>query len=388
MWQAVVYSGISLACAMRILFVFGTLELGGSERQALLLARHLASEQGVHVEVWGFEGPGQVSSLCEEYGVPWRVVPLPWSRNRIGTVKKLAEFAWELRRCGADVILPYTIFPNVVCGLVWRWTGARLCIWNQRDEGIGHVPQRVRRFAARMVPLFISNSGHGADFLIRTLGVDAGRIKVIHNGVELAKPLLDRRAWRERLEVGEDAFLACMVASLTAFKDHRTLLLAWRKVTENSNMRDQRKILLLAGRFDNTYDSLKVLAQDLELGESVRFLGKVEDIPGLLAAVDLGVFSSLSEGLPNGVLECMASGLAVAGTDIPGIRDAVGPAGYAFLAPPGDAEALANRIVRLATDRNLRADIAAVNRRRIETEFSPNLMCQETVALVRGRLGS
>ena len=66
---------------------------------------------------------------------------------------------------------------------------------------------------------------------------------------------------------------------------------------------------MLAGRFDSKYDDLLALTTDLKLQENIIFLGWVDDIPGLLSAVDICVFSSLTEGSPNGVLESMAAGL-------------------------------------------------------------------------------
>lgn len=366
----------------RLIIVLGSLELGGSERQALLLARYLIREQSAHVQIWGFNSPGQTARLCEEYGIPWRIVPLQWSSKPVRRLKGLARFAWTLRRARPDVILPYTMFPNVMCGLTWRWTGARLCVWNQRDGGVERMGERIERWATSQTPWFVSNSQHGAEFMVQTLGVKPDRIWVIRNGIELAKPESDRTEWRSQLEVHDDCFLACMVANLSAFKDHATLLKAWRKVVDRLDAVGRQAVLLLAGRFDHTRELLKALAYDLELGRCVRFLGKVDDVSGLLSSVDLGVFSSRLEGCPNGVLECMAAGLAVAGTDIPGIREAVGPNGYPFLAPPGDAEALADRIVELAVNQELRAELGTANRHRIEMEFSPHRMCEEMVDLL------
>jgi glycosyltransferase involved in cell wall biosynthesis len=93
----------------------------------------------------------------------------------------------------------------------------------------------------------------------------------------------------------------------------------------------------------------------------LRVLGDVDDVSGLLGAVDLAVFSSRSECLGRGATEPMFAGLAVAGTDIPGIREAVGEAGESFLAAPGDAAGLAEAILRLAGDPDLRARVGAAN---------------------------
>lgn len=372
---------------MRVLIVLGPLELGGSERQALLFARYLKKEQHADVRVWGTMGaPGRLATLCDEYEIPWRIVPLPWVAGRLNRPKKLVALALRLRRARPDVILPYMEMPNLACGLVWRWTGARLCVWNQRDDGIARIGTRYESFAIRSTPLFIANSTQGAEHLVMTRGVPAKRVRIVHNGIELAPPVADRAEWRRRLGISDDCFAACMVANLTHYKDHVTLLRAWQLAGEHLKTEGRTSVLLLAGRFDTRYESLKALAADLGLEGSVRFLGQVIDVSGLLSASDAGVLCSNSEGSSNSVLEYMAARLAVAGTDIPSMREALSMENHAFLAPPGDAEVLAARILELSADKELRARLGVANRRRAETEFSPRRMCEETVEVITSGL--
>jgi glycosyltransferase involved in cell wall biosynthesis len=381
--------GAPLLAGARVVIIIGPFEVGGAERQAILLARQLVGEQKAEVEVWGHGEPGPASELCEEHGVAWRSVPLPvpWSRGRLTQLRRLARFALLLRRAKPDVLLPFMFFQSVACGIVWRLTGARVCVWNQRDEGRDRLGS-WEKLAARLTPYFIANSGHGAEFLVEKVGAPRERVRVVHNGVAPAPPQRDRAAWRGELGVGDDCFLACMAANLQQFKDHATLLKAWRVVVERLKAEGRDAALLLAGRFDETATSLKALAYDLGLCGSVRFLGGVKDISGLLGAVDLGVHSSVNEGCPNAVLECMAAGLAVAGTDYSGIREAVGPQGYPFLAPPRDAAALARVIVALALDGEARARAGAANRLRIESEFSPRGMYRETLSVIAEAMGN
>ena len=61
----------------RVVLVFDSLELGGAERQGLLLAHHLAREDGAAVQVWGFDRPGALTAHCDALDIPWRVVPAP-----------------------------------------------------------------------------------------------------------------------------------------------------------------------------------------------------------------------------------------------------------------------------------------------------------------------
>ena len=131
--------------------------LGGAERSALEVARHLRDEEGAHVEVLAFTAEdGRYRESVEELGIPWHVFPLTWHGGRIAKARSLAGLALRLRRLRPDVLLPYTSRPNVLCGLVWRVAGASLCVWNQQDL----VPpkkfsQPLMRQAARMTPLLI-----------------------------------------------------------------------------------------------------------------------------------------------------------------------------------------------------------------------------------------
>ncbi len=368
----------------RFIIVLGSLELGGSERQALHLAKYLRDEHQGEVEVWGFGDPGLAAAYCDATRIPWRVVPFEWPHRRVHKLRNLASLALALRRARPDVILPYGMWPNVACGLVWRSTGARLCVWNQRDLGLFRMERCAESWAIRQTPLFVSNSRQGATFLAAEFGVNLAKIRIIHNGIELSPPALDRMTWRRKLDLSETCFVGCMVANITTRKDHATLLKAWRRVVDSLRASGQRPVLLLAGAFpeSGTALSLKGLVYDLRLCDGVQFLGQVQDVSGLLNVVDLGVFSSKLEGCPNGVLECMAAGLAVVGTDIEGIREAVGPDGLPFLAPPENAELLADQIHRLATNPALRAELSVKNRGRIDREFSLRSMCEATIAWI------
>ena len=366
----------------RIVFVLGNLELGGAERQALILARYLSEQEQAEVEVWGFNKSGPIADICEAHGLAWRVVPYPFSKSRFSRLKALVAVGRALRGARPDILLPYTFGPNLVCGLVWKWTGARGCVWNQRDAGIVPFTSPSVPWAIKWTPLFISNSEAGAQFLTGKLGVEAARVTVIPNGIETVAPAFDRRVWRERLAVDDRCFVACMVANLHANKDHATLLHAWRRVVNEFSANGRTALLVLAGRHDGAYESLATLAAELRINDSVRFAGPVTDVSGLLSAVDVSVFSSRSEGCPNAVLESMAAGLPVAATDVEGVREVLGPGAAPFLTPAGDADTLAEVLLRMANDPDLCARAGYENRERIRRNYESPRMCKETAALL------
>ncbi|MDX6435584.1 MAG: hypothetical protein QOK34_418, partial [Gaiellaceae bacterium] len=246
----------------------------------------------------------------------------------------------------------YTTRPNVLCGLVWRFTGASVCVWNQRDLSVStkFSPDLVAR-AARRSSLFVANSVAGREYLVARLGVTPDRVRVVLDTIELSAPSRPRSEWRAQHELPEGMVVATMLAHFHHGKDHDTVLRAWRHVVDRVG---DGAVLLLAGRSAGTKDSAKALAYDLDLRSSVRFLEDVVDVAGLLAASDIGVLSSQSESAPNALLESMAAGLPVAATDVPGIREILPPEQTTSLAPPRDAEALANVLVQLIDDPNAR----------------------------------
>lgn len=371
--------------AKRILFLFGSLEMGGAERQGLLLARYLQEQKGAAVKVWGLGAArGAVADQCERWGIPWRAVPLHWGLRR--RLPHLIRLFWCLRMERPDILLSYTTVPNLAAALLWRRCGIRLCIWNQADAGLLLPPSLLHRQAISRVPHLIANAEGGRQYLLETFGLDPSRVCLIRNGVSLAPPVDDRRRWRERLGAADDTPVAVMVANLSRYKDHATLLQAWQHLLTRCTPA-QLPILALAGRFDDQADTLHQQAAQLGIDRQVRFLGTVADISGLLAAADLCVHSSPSEGLPNAVLEAMASGLAVVGSDIPGMREAVGCEGTAFLAPPGQPGPLADQLERLLGNQALRSGQGALMQRRAHEQFGLERMCRETVAFLEQWLG-
>ncbi|HEX8551482.1 MAG TPA: glycosyltransferase [Abditibacteriaceae bacterium] len=369
----------------RIFIVLGEFHMGGAERQALLLARYLRDIGGAHVEVWStrYEN-GRVSQECERFGLPWHLSVLKWKPNRFLLLKDLLLFAFSLRRAKPDVILPYVTFQNVVSGIAWRWTGAKTCIWSQREVGVMQLSAKNERLAVRKTPLFISNSALGAHYLVETLHADPEAVHIVHNGVDMDAPKDSRTEWQSRIGWSKEKFYACMIANFNESKDQITLVRAWRDVVDNQRP-GENAVLLFAGlkdgAYQQAYEKAYAVVKELNLEEHVLFLGSVDDVSGLLQVVDLGVFSSHSEGCPNGVLECMAQGLAVVGSDIPGVREAVGSE-YPFLAPARDASTFARLILQLQRDCNLRHATGKRNLKRIEDDFSPLRLYERTAALI------
>jgi glycosyltransferase involved in cell wall biosynthesis len=108
----------------------------------------------------------------------------------------------------------------------------------------------------------------------------------------------------------------------------------------------------------------------LGVDDSVEFSGEVPDVRPRLEDADVFVLSSLSEGMPVSILEAMAAGLPVVASAVPGLEEVVVEGETGFLAPPGDAAALAARLCQLVDDPALRISFGSAGRARAEERFS------------------
>ena len=361
---------------VRATVVLNWASLGGAERRALTIAHWLREEKGAQVEVLALTDlDGRAVEAAREVGIPWRRIGLAWSGGQLEKARDLGTLARALRAGRPDLLMPFCSLPNVLCGLVWRWSGAKTCIWHQADVSpFNRVRESTKHRAVRKTPVFVSNSEHGAEHLVEQWGAPRERIRVVRAGIDSPVPAASKADLRARLGIGADDFVAAMVAHFRKSKDHATLLHAWRLVVDELAAEGRRAVLLLAGESYPMGDAAKALAFDLRLDQGVRFVGVVSDVSGLVGASDMAVLSSFREGFPVSVLEAMVIGLPVAGSDIAGIREAVGPEGYPFLAAPGDPRALADAILVLERDSQLREQMGNANRERVVTHFSNEQM--------------
>lgn len=371
----------------RFLIVLGAFQgIGGAERQALILGRFLKREVGAQVTFVASHGGRLVEDKLDALGIEHLTIPFGDSRNPARNVRKIARLILTLRRQRPDFIIPFVTYNSKVIGLIWKLTGAQYAMWNQRDEGRDLYGSRLERFALRNVCDIVSNSYAGREGLAAKCGVNPEDVVIINNGIVVPDKKNVKPFWHRELGLPASTLLVAMIANLTRYKDHDTLLRAWKIVEERSAAADQPVALVLAGSYGKTADKLKVLSFDLRL-RNLYMPGSVNDVDQLIRESNLIVHSSRLEGCPNGVLEAMALGKPVVGTDIPGFRQAIGTRhAEQCMAAPGNVEELAERIFALLEDKDLRLEIGTANRKRIESEFSVEKMGFSFLSLIRDKM--
>ncbi len=232
----------------------------------------------------------------------------------------------------------------------------------------------------------------------RSAGIPPERIPEIPVGVdtELFRPLPDsdrdpeaRRRLRERLGLPPSGRLAVFVGAIMARKGVDTLVEAWPAVLAAV----PEAHLLLVGPRDLTPED-RLFREELDrridalgIRERVHFAGRVDGVETRLQAADLFVLPSLTEGLPNSLLEAMACAVPTLMTDLPGIaRDVIRSEEEGFLLPERTPEALAAAIADLLPDEERRRAMGAAGRKRILEAFSIAGRAERYAALYRSLL--
>lgn len=213
------------------------------------------------------------------------------------------------------------------------------------------MAQEIERWGGRVgTDHFHVNSEAVRAFAIEHLSISPSTITVVPRGrdPELYQPPSEhgRSTVRARLGVQPGEPLLLTVGRQEPQKGQRYLIDAFVQVLATE---PDAKLALVGGP-GAASDALNTRIEELGLSERIMLLGRRDDVPDLLAAADLFVLPSLWEGLPNVVIEAMATGLPVVATDIGPVREAVDPGRSAELAVPADPEDLARALLEVLAD--------------------------------------
>jgi glycosyltransferase involved in cell wall biosynthesis len=253
---------------------------------------------------------------------------------------------------------------------VRRSIGSRI-LWALPVEAIAAISEGVRDALARS-------------------GVDRARVRVVPSGIDLSPfdAPVDRAALRARLGMAPDVLVAIQASALAPHKSQTDLL----KAAAAARDRAPTLRIWIAGE-GSLRNALEAEHRALGLGTMVRFLGFREDVDDLLRAADLFVVSSYLEGMGTSTLDAMAAGLPVVATRVGGIPEIVSEETSGLLVPARDPEALADAMVRVAVDPELRARLGAGGKARVRS-FSADRTAEATrrvykkALAIRGRPGA
>jgi len=343
---------------MRIAFLtmyFPPRWLAGIELATYSLASELV-KRGHEVHV--FTSSEKKVYRQEQNGFTVHYLPYP---SRIPLLSLLAFFFrvyFQVRKVRPDVLH--------IQSLLWGWMGAVIraahhvpYVTNGHGDDI-YLDSRFKgpaiRFNLKHANAVIALTN---DMRRKVEEVYHRSVMVVPNGVHLE--MYQKEFPSARLELGltDDEEVITFVGGLRKVKGVDNLVKALKIIKEER----PRARLMIAGDGEER-DMLESLAIQLDLKDDVRFVGKIQNgqVPVILGASDLLALPSLSEGLPLVVLEALAAGLPVVSSKVGGLPDVITDGENGFLTEPGNPQDLAEKVIALLNDTDLRKEMSMSNR--------------------------
>lgn len=325
---------------------------------------------------------GAFTEQLEELALPFRslrdlVRPIHPAKD----LQALLELRKLLRDLRPDLVSLHSAKPSLLGSTAARTLGipalSTVHGWSFADAMPAvsrYVYASYERLAARLATAVVAVSHYDCDLARRYRITAKGGIRVIHNGMPD-----DPRRRHHDLASGPVRLL--MLGRHMPQKDHRTLFRALAKLQDKAWTID----LVGTGPDEGKH---KALARELGLAERVRFLGYRKDVPDLMARTDINVLVSNWEGLPRSIIEAMRAGLPTVASDVGGSREMVVDDVTGYLAPRGDADAVALHLSALIENREKRQILGANARRSFERSFTFDAMFDSTMAVYREILGT
>jgi glycosyltransferase involved in cell wall biosynthesis len=317
---------------------------------------------------------GVVGEKLEAAGVPVRALGMRERPADLGAIARLVRWLRETRPA---IVQTWLYHADLFGGVAARWAGGFPVVWNIRQSNLD--PRRERRttvwigrlnaLLSRRVPTRIVCCSESARQAHANLGYDADRLVVIPNGfdTEAFRPDPSSRA-SVRLEIGlsPDSLLIGQVARFDPQKDHGNFVEAARLLGQSH---PSVHFLLCGEGIDELNPTLRQWLDRSGIRDRCHLLGARDDIPRILAALDIASLSSAGEGSPNVLGEAMACGVPCVATDVGECAAIIGDTGR--VVPRRDPQALAaawRELTEAGPDKRRRLGTKA--RTRIESRFA------------------
>lgn len=366
-----------------IVFLTDQLGRGGAETQLVRIAVSL-HQRGWKVGVLSLFPGSDFQEELRAADIPHLTcepVRLPTNRPLV-PIRLTLQLIRNLRAWRPTTLICFSYHSDIAGRICGRLAGVPVIIGSLRTAFAKTTfREKVYRITEPLIDLTVSNSQAGIDYMVSRRVLTLRKTQVIPNGMFLSDfpSSASREEVRGELGVPPEAFLWIAVGTLNQAKDYPTMLEAAARCAQA----DPRFCLRVAGG-GAALDGLQADADARGLAEAVRFLGKRTDVARLLRAADAYVLSSAWEGLPNAVMEAMASGLPVVATDVGGVSDLIETGRSGRIVPPRDPGALAEGMLgMMALDAPARARMGALARERMADRFDQEHIAGQWEGLIQ-----
>jgi len=369
----------------KVFFLLDSLNVGGTETQAVELATRLDPER-YDVTLGCLRARGPLLEKLAGTAVSVREFYPKGGMDSVRGIYQMLRLAIFLRRGGFKIFHAHDLYANMLGIPAAVLARVPVIISSQRD--LAHLDlykTRRRVWVRRLQNLstaVLTNAGAVRDAVLAENHFAPEKVRIIYNGVDLEKFShgSQDRDWltpdetKDASGVQEKAKWIVLVGNmLTDVKGHPWLISAAAAITRE--FPETRFLLVGDGAQRKEFERQ---VAELGLDRHFLFLGRRNDVPRILACCDIGVLPSRAEGLPNAVLEYLATGLPTVASRVGGNAEILQNEKTGLLVPPEDSAALAEALLRLLRDPEFAARLGKNGREYVSSEFSVQRMIANT----------
>jgi len=375
-----------------ILHLSSSRVFGGAEEHVRTLLTHMDSDR-YHCAV-ALPAEGDFEQILASHGIVTHDVKFSskWDLGSLSALKRI------VRENGYAIVHSHNRREDLFAASAARATGVPAVTTIHDRINMDQQGRRVRNLSAwvyngvlrRSFAKIIAVSEATRLDVIEQTRVDDSKVVHVVNGVDLARleRALPPDAARERLDLPADAQLIGIIARVRGGnigkKGHRYLFEAFGRITE----RFSRARLVVVGEDEAARAFLGRLAQDAGITDRVTFLDYRADVVEVASAFDVLAVPSLFEGLPRALMDAMLLGKCVVASAVDGIAEIVEDGVNGLLAPPADAQALADALEKALADATLRERLGDAAQDTIRNRYSASMMAAGTADVYDALLGN
>lgn len=359
---------------LKVLHLIGDTDVGGAEMVLYNIVSRLPRGE-FDSRVVSLLPIGSIGHRLRAQGI--NVESLGLTRRVSAVPQALRGFARSVREYRPDVVQTWMYHADLLGGIAARCVSSAPVVWSVHHASLNrHTESRNTRMSAslcsrlsRTVPARIAVVSESARRVHEQAGYDSMRLTVIRNGFDVGAFRPDPAARvHVRTELGLAAHqrLIGLIGRFHPHKDHETFVRAASRIAPLA----PHALFVCAGA-DADWNNPQLCGwiESFGLRERFRLLGQRDDVPQLMAGLDLAVCCSRTEAFPSVVGEAMACEVPCIVTDVGDCRDIVGDAGMTVL--PGSPDQLADAVLRaLSLPAAMHAQWGRAARRRIIESFT------------------
>jgi L-malate glycosyltransferase len=339
------------AAMINILFIIPQMELGGTERLVYNLALKLDHDLFNPSLAWFFGD--RIIKVFDDLDIPLYHVP-KLKRFDISTMREIAKIIRDnnIHIVNAHHFMPF-VYAYYGCKIANR-KGLTCTIHSEWEiDKLSRKWSVIGRHLLNHADGTIGVTAQVSKEIKKNFNIQTSKLFTIQNGVDLQGVANFRKVsiMKRELCIADNDKVIGIVANFRKVKNHVFLLRAFHDLIINYR---NVKLLLVGQGFEfdpeNSEKEIRNFVNEKGLSNNVLMLGYRSDIWQLLNVIDIFCLTSLKEGLPISLIEAMAAGLPVVGTDVEGIRDVIIPNKNGFLVSIDDVNGLKESLLTLLKD--------------------------------------